>query len=288
MDSERGDNPIIIGALGGSGTRVFARIVRHAGVFIGQKLNVSEDSLPLASYFRTWIPIYLRYHDSLSEGESAAMQARLREAIAEHLSGYAGCGLWAAKNPRSIHLIQFLGESFPGLRFIHVVRSGLDSIYSGNRGQFNEYGDLVLSPEEREYPFRLQLMAYWSRMNLAAADYGEATLRDNYLRIRYEDLLTEPRQVVERIFAFLGATDAMGVARAVAEISSRSSVGRWRTHPVSEVADAMRVGRPALEKFGYWDPRVWDEIEGATRLSPWKQRLFQRTAMRRLPAGPPG
>lgn len=47
--------PRLIGATSGSGTRVFARIVRRAGLFIGTNLNVSEDAVDFGAYSDSWI-----------------------------------------------------------------------------------------------------------------------------------------------------------------------------------------------------------------------------------------
>jgi len=50
---ERG--PGVIGATGGSGTRVLARIVRRAGMFVGDDLDRSEDALDFAAFSDRWI-----------------------------------------------------------------------------------------------------------------------------------------------------------------------------------------------------------------------------------------
>jgi hypothetical protein len=51
--------PCLVGATGGSGTRVFARIVRRAGLFIGTNLNVSEDAVDLGAYSDRWINTFM-------------------------------------------------------------------------------------------------------------------------------------------------------------------------------------------------------------------------------------
>jgi hypothetical protein len=58
--------PLVIGATGGSGTRVVAAIVRRAGYFIGTNLNNSLDSMEFPTMYDRWINrfqlrIWLRY-----------------------------------------------------------------------------------------------------------------------------------------------------------------------------------------------------------------------------------
>src|SRR5436853_7210959 len=47
--------PLVIGATGGSGTRVVARIAKHAGYNFGTKLNESEDALEFYSFHDAWV-----------------------------------------------------------------------------------------------------------------------------------------------------------------------------------------------------------------------------------------
>jgi hypothetical protein len=47
--------PILIGAVGASGTRVVARIVARAGFFIGAQRNLAEDSEPVMEFFNTYL-----------------------------------------------------------------------------------------------------------------------------------------------------------------------------------------------------------------------------------------
>src|ERR687898_2460419 len=52
--------PNTIGATGGSGTRVVARIVREGGMFTGTDLNAYEDALPFGEYSDRWIDDFVR------------------------------------------------------------------------------------------------------------------------------------------------------------------------------------------------------------------------------------
>src|SRR2546430_11941818 len=47
--------PLVIGATGGSGTRVIARIAKLAGYNLGAKLNSGEGALEFYSFYDPWI-----------------------------------------------------------------------------------------------------------------------------------------------------------------------------------------------------------------------------------------
>src|SRR5215213_6600658 len=50
-----GLDPNVVGATGGSGTRVVGRIVRAGGMYIGTNLNDYQDALDLGGYSDRWI-----------------------------------------------------------------------------------------------------------------------------------------------------------------------------------------------------------------------------------------
>ena len=71
--------PCVIGATGGSGTRVVARIVRAAGMYIGDDLNNYEDALPFAAFSDRWINEYI--------ASGSAPDPETRRSMTEELDG---------------------------------------------------------------------------------------------------------------------------------------------------------------------------------------------------------
>ena len=51
--------PLVIVAVGGSGTRVVARIARHCGYFLGLNLNAAEDSRDFSPFLDRYVDSYL-------------------------------------------------------------------------------------------------------------------------------------------------------------------------------------------------------------------------------------
>jgi hypothetical protein len=100
----------------------------------------------------------------------------------------------------------------------------------------------------RSLPERALLL--WARVNVRAAEFGETNLRENYLRIRFEDLCARPVETTAHIMNFLGArADAEAIARA--EISPPSTLQRWRSYPAPLIAKLEELGRESLRQFGY-------------------------------------
>jgi hypothetical protein len=242
--------PTLVGALGGSGTRVVARLLRRAGLYMGSDLNEAEDSEPVMGFYDVWLRRYLERDGALGD-EAAVAQRDLDRALGRHLAGLRDRSrAWGVKVPRSILMLRFWHDVFPELRFVHVVRSGLDMAYSDDRNQLWMVGDLLLESEERALDEPERAMAYWQRVNLQAADYGEQHLAQRYLRLRFEDVCARPLEAFARLCELVGSRP--GTASGVEEVVvPPSSLGRWRGRPAAEVERLREIGALGLRRFGY-------------------------------------
>ncbi len=246
--------PNVIGATGGSGTRVVGKIVRRAGMYIGTNLNDYEDALDLAGYSDRWINDFVP--TGLGGLEAATRRAMLEDLVAvleRHRADLpAGAPAWGWKEPRSIYLLPFFNSVMPELRFLHWIRDGRDMAFSENQQQLKKHSSAVLTPEENDQATPLRSIVLWSRANTWAADFGERQMSGRYLRLRFEDLCAEPVETVARIYRFFGI-DGDG-EQAATEVRAPKSLGRWRRGRRKTVGKLHELGRPALERFGYLEP----------------------------------
>jgi hypothetical protein len=85
-------------------------------MFIGANPNVSEDALDFGDYSDRWINVFLA-HRPLDRAPTvrAAMTDDLRATVDKHLEPLdANARAWGWKEPRSIFLLPFFAEYFPG------------------------------------------------------------------------------------------------------------------------------------------------------------------------------
>jgi Sulfotransferase family len=242
-------DPLVVGAVGGSGTRVFTRIARDAGVFMGGDVDSQEDSRPMSRFYSEFATDFLAANGQLDDDGSDTLLRRLAECLRAHLEGLPGPDHpWGVKNSRSMLMLPVWDRCFPEMRFLHVIRDGRDMAYSETGNQVRRHGRAVLGAD-MELPPPQRAMLWWARVNSAAADYGEARLGRRYMRVRLEDLCARPKRTIRSLFDFI---DAQGDRKeAIAEVDPPPSLGRWRQHPESEVAPLVALGRTALERFGY-------------------------------------
>lgn len=149
---------IAIGALGGSGTRVVAKLFQELGYFIGYNLNQALDNLTYTVLFkdhdlfldkeqlkkrmlvfdkymsneklsRNDISIYIKSKGSrfLSFKRRNLMKIKL---ILSQLRKKEVRYEYAFKEPNSVHFIEEYLNTFPNSKYIYVMRHGLDMAYS--------------------------------------------------------------------------------------------------------------------------------------------------------------
>jgi len=246
--------PVVIGATGGSGTRVVARLARHAGYDLGRNLNEAEDALEFYSFHEKWINRYVtaQLAGGLSKQVAQRMDIDFQSALQRHCPANLRADRhWGWKAPRSIYLLPFLHRHLPNMKFIHVLRDGRDMVLSANQNQLRKHGRAVLTRQERWFRSTAEgAMLLWDRVNLRAAEFSEAELGESYLLVRFEDLYTKPFETTGRIMNFLGAVvDPETISRA--EISPPATLQRWRNYPAKLIIELEEIGGKSLRKFGY-------------------------------------
>jgi hypothetical protein len=189
--------PVAVGGVGGSGTRLVADLLRAAGVYTGDDLNTSTDTRWFTLLFKR--ADILQCDDAEFDAltailadvlagtrrlDAAAVQ-RIRSLAAEprcwmndlgwlqeraHSLIDAGTAdvpraprRWGWKEPNTHVVIERLWQRLPTLRYVHVVRHGLDMAYSANQNQLRLWGGHVLDGTGPVTPERS--LAYWCRVH---------------------------------------------------------------------------------------------------------------------------
>jgi Sulfotransferase family len=264
--------PLVIAGVGGSGTRVFAGVARAAGRHMGDHVNESGDALELMAFADRWIGPYHAARAAGTELQDVGEMRRELEASAARHRGDTG-GPWGWKQPRSIHFLPFLHETFPGLRFLHVIRDCRDVAF-GNQAPtvLENAGDAILGPGWRSQPVPVALAELWAVANELAADYGEGAMGGAYLRVRFEDLCLDPTAVAAHVARFAGGDpSAAPVAAVAARVGWPRSIGAWRRADPAQREAVQRAGDSALRRFGYASTRFRRPL--AARLRSATRRL---------------
>ncbi|MEL6868038.1 MAG: hypothetical protein AAFP19_26680, partial [Bacteroidota bacterium] len=168
------NNPIVIGGLGGSGTRVVAELLKKQSIYIGGILNKANDNLLFSRLFKRplWlaasqakdIHLHLSTFEKYMEGKRWTVQDCLRyfNSSPKYIPGQkfrmrlgyqfmlhqffkfnqSRPNKWGWKEPNSHIFLPYLIDYFKDLKYIYVVRHGLDMAFSKNQQQLVNWGPL--------------------------------------------------------------------------------------------------------------------------------------------------
>jgi hypothetical protein len=242
--------PVVVGAVGGSGTRVLVQVLRKAGWFMGMRLDSrSEDSLPMAWFLSKWLKT-LKDFPNVDSRTLHKAHKDFDRMVQVHRRGIPSLKVpWGWKNPRTMWLLPFLVDRFPEMKFVHMIRDARDMMLSENRYFLRQHGYWILGPDWWRNPETAQL-ALWRLGNKRAVEFGQQYLGDRYHMLRYEDLCQKPAETVARLLEFLEAPK-MDVGPLIEGIRDHGNIGRWRRAGATEVVELGRDVESDLKRFGY-------------------------------------
>jgi hypothetical protein len=242
------DDPIVIGAIGGSGTRVVAAILRECGVYLGVNVNAAGDAEELTDFFDMWTTAYLRDPGVSANG---LFRSDLRRSVSSLLADVPqDATLWGWKHPRSLLLLPAVDGMLPHMKFVHVVRDGRDMACSQNQKQAKKYGKALLGRKGVTRSYEERSIAFWSEANLRAASYAQDHMHGRYMPLRYEDLCLDPVPVLANLASFLGLPETALSERARLVVPS-SDLGRWQGLGTRYQERLTEAGWRGLSHFKY-------------------------------------
>ncbi|MBA2275789.1 MAG: sulfotransferase [Chloroflexi bacterium] len=258
VSSER---PIVIGGSPRSGTTLLRRILDshsricsgpESGLFLPGRVSVEmlERGYGLEA---DQIRMMLR---------SSGSQAEFVEWFFRTYRERQGKPRWSEKTPLNVWHLDWIWKHFPEASFVHVIRDGRDVACS-----------MRLHPDRHLVQGRIvevrrdESMAAIIQRWVVSTGKGLKFRGDpRYREVRYEDLVTRPRETLEPLLESIGepfeqrmlAERADGeVIRRGAEFDAKgalvaSSVGRWQ-HDLSpaDIELVERLGGPRLRELGY-------------------------------------
>lgn len=152
------------------------------------------------------------------------------------------CVYWGDKTPLNTFNAFKIGSVFPDVRFIHIVRDGVDVAESYVRA------GLIADHDEAA--------RRWSR-SIDAARRAEQRYPKQFLEIRYEALVHEPEHVIRSVCDFLEIGFERSMLSRTDHTGDMGDVGRYAHHaqalePIS--VDSVGKGRREL------DPRTLETL----------------------------
>lgn len=186
--------------------------------------------------FRLW-NIALDADEARRQGVDS--YAKLLQFVVKTYADAVGRGdatVWIDHTPHNREHVVYLSQMFPDAKFVHIVRDGRAIAASFKTLPWRNHGTV-------------KICRYWIEkvgQGLAAESYLGS---ERCVRVRYEDLITNPGGVLEQLSPFLGL-----------DFEPQMLIGGGFGPPALTVSQHALVGKPA-------DPK---------RINAWEQKLSAR------------
>ncbi len=247
-DTEHNPAPVAIGGVGGSGTGVVAQLIADMGLFIGDNLNRSNDNMSFVKSREL-----LAIADPLERQHAIALELQLFEQ--RMYAGFIRQGAghyrnWAWKVPGQFHILEHTATYFSGLKYVHVMRHGLDMAFSRNKNQLRNWGPMMgLTSTSRDDP--AAALDYWILANEKAVNAGRSLLGDRFFVLNYDRLCSDPDTVIQQLAQFVIDKPVLeqDIRRLTQVVKPPSTVHRYQQHNVVELFSASALAR--VEALGF-------------------------------------
>jgi hypothetical protein len=229
--------PLLFVGRGGSGTRLLSQLGVGAGIFLGNKVNTSGDSVE-------WVDLI--YEMVAESGGRLALPTGSRyrpeiRATAERILAAAPPdqrARWGLKLPAAMLVLPLLLDAFPDAKVVHLTRhpvsSSLRRTHKSSR-LGNQVGDVALpaayafagrDPERIATDDVYLHNAYsWNFQVARVVEYARRDLREShYLELKYEDVCDDPEQALRAARVFFGQTAR---DRSATVSVDRARMGTW-------------------------------------------------------------
>ena len=213
--------PVILLGRGGSGTRLVAQLALSVGVFLGNELNRSHDSV---EWVETLYDLAVEtVAGKIGSGSARELywRSRLRHRASEILATGRRdpAGLWGWKLPETMLSLPHALRAFPRARVVHLVRhpvtSALRRTHITSRLD-NPVGRAVLPaayracglvPDniERDEPYIHNAVSWVYQVGGTVGTLRSVPPAQGCLQCRYEEVCAAPNEAQKRLAAFLGA-----------------------------------------------------------------------------------
>ena len=131
--------------------------------------------------------------------------------------------------PGNFLLLDYGSNHFPDIRYIHIIRNGLDMAFSENSNQLKNWG-FYFGIEASSSP--VSMLKYWIDANKYAISKGRTLLWDKFHLLNYDSLITNSKEVNEELCSFLGVYD-LDIGELSKIVKKTNSSERYKKNDIS-------------------------------------------------------
>ena len=170
-----------------------------------------------------------------------------RSKLLEHRSNPQKPFQWGWKEPNTHIFLPALMDCVPGIKYVHVMRHGLDMANSKNQSQVNLWGKFLLE-EMGNGPKAEESFRYWCAVHRRVMELTR-NLNNRFLLLNFDDFCSQPETELKKLLNFLEVTVTdKGFEDLVRIVDPPASLGRYKNKaPIAASASDIEL----LKQLGY-------------------------------------
>jgi len=255
-------HPVFIGGCERSGTTLLRVILdTHSNIHCGPEAKIIAKTVPGWINQRRNNTQLLREYYNFSDEK---IDGLYRNIILTAISG--NCDItkqWVAeKSPQNVFYYHQIRTLFPRSLIVNVIRDGRDVVTSLLEMDWKH-------PQGKPLEFTVDIKSAcerWLAATGAAIEFSAGANAQPWLQIRYEDLVTRPRQEITRLLDILGEPwedDLLDFHRQTRDLGNESSadsvrksisadrIGRWKAFSENDISILNNHLGSRLRALGY-------------------------------------
>ncbi len=236
------NNCIAIGGVGGSGTRLVAELCKQLGFHLGSNLNISNDNNNYPD-LRGMLVNSCCDAQEQNQKFAQAINVFIEDIKSETLNRTEYIG-WGWKVPGTFFNLKHFNKLIPSMKYIHVVRNGLDMAFSSNQNQLKNWGPL-LGINYQEKRIHKDSLDYWLEANNLAIETGLNLMKERFHVLEFDNLCNNPKDEFLLLLEFLNINTITetDLKKLINMIKIPKSINRYLNYDYSNIFDDNQIQR---------------------------------------------
>jgi len=252
------ESPVITIGRGGSGTRLISQMLQQLGLFLGNNLNGTDDSVEWADLIYEMVLKTMPLRPERF-GPAWIDELHARAGAILSVGAWKSEALWGFKLPETLLVLPEILKAFPEAIVIHLIRHPIDSCLRRTHmtsRMDNSIGKAVLTaayqslgwktdPECDEDYLRNAASWYYQMSWINEVIDLEEKQKYKYLLVRYEDLCADPGAVQDIL------ADNLGIKRKPCIVHIDEKRRRQWADDDSRANEIWQICGKVAAQFGY-------------------------------------